>query len=101
MTRGENKYTSKRKQKQLQVSIVGIVVLYSCSCELYNVILGGFLFDKPLVARCAPRLPASGFQYYFPAQPFIHRAYALRYVLSPFQGFCSVQSSLSSCLPVC
>ena len=45
--------------------------------------------------------PITGFQYYFPAQPFIHRAYALRYVLLPFQGFCSVQSSLYSCLPVC
>ena len=47
MTRGENKCTSKGKQKQLQVSIVVIVVLYSCSCELYNVGLGGLLFDTP------------------------------------------------------
>ena len=59
MTRGENKCTSKGKQKQLQVSIVVIVVLYSCSCELYNVDFWGLLFDTPLVARCAPRLPAS------------------------------------------
>ena len=59
MTRGKNKCTSKGKQKQLQVSIVVIVVLYSCSCELYNVDFWGLLFDTPLVARCAPRLPAS------------------------------------------
>ncbi len=42
---------------------------------------------SPLVARCAPRLPASGFQYVLPAMTSHPGAYAPGYDMPSFQDF--------------
>ena len=56
---------------------------------------------SPLVARCAPRLPASGFQYVLPVMTSHPGAYAPGYDMPSFQDFPALEHKNRYCARDC